>query len=168
MSTESTKSAPESVDQVGLALVDGQERSIQLREMMVKLGVTWTVRLHPDDFLQAQQILDSEKTFTHFNLGKTIHKVGEEYALVKIVKSGASDRPPLIDYTQAVSVKCSRVLDEVSYLDISSSDYRFSLPNIQSRSELERAMCNRYCSVRNLTETAVLNMTVTLTEFKLS
>ncbi len=157
-----SKSVPESVNREGLVLIDGAEQRVNLDEIMVQLGVEWTVRFHQEDFLQVERIFSSNDVFTHFNLGQTIHRVGKTYALVPIVRS---DKIPLVNYAQAIVVTCTKVIIETDYSAFSDKDYAHSLPNIQSKSDLEREMCKRYCLSRNLSKAEVLATPVTLTEF---
>jgi len=153
-------------DHDGLAFIEGHEQPVNLAEVMMQLGVEWTVRFHQEDFSQANHILNTDEgIFTHFNLGSTNHKIGKRYAFVPILKPGV-DGPPLVDYTRAITVVCSDVADAFDYAAISENDFKYSLPTIQNTSDLQRAMCERYCAVRHITKQEVLTTPVTITTFR--
>ena len=153
-------------DYDGLAFIEGREQPVHLAEVMAHLEVEWTVRFHPEDFSHARHILEAgEGIFTHFNLGSTNHQIGKRYAFVPILRPGV-DGPPLVDYTRAITVVCSNVVDAIDYAAISEDDFRYSLPTIQNKSDLQREMCKRYCAVRHITKQEVLNTPVTITTFR--
>lgn len=159
-----SSTVPSHVGREGLALVNGEEQSVNLDEIMTELGVHWTIKLHPDDFENAKNLLKpSEGAFAHFNLGDTVHIAGESYALVPILRSGDVQKQPLVDYSQSILVTCERLVSEVDYSEIAAADFEHSLPDIKSRDDLRKVMCSRYCASRGLTEDEIYRHPVTLT-----
>ncbi len=155
---------PLHISREGLALVDGEECEVNLDEIVAELGVHWTIRLHYDDFMNAENILKSlEGALVHFNLGDTVHVVGKNYAVVPILRSGNAEQPPLVDYGQSIMVACERLVSDVDWSEITSADFEHSLPDIKSRDDLRRVLCKRYCSSRGLDEEEVLSQPITLT-----
>lgn len=153
----------------GLALIDGEEVEVDLEVLLYcDLDVDGEIKLHEQDFQLAKLLLDACGRFTHFNLGRTAHKRKNTYALVKIVRSGVDGKPPLVDYTSAIKVRCTDVYHEIDYDDVHERDFVFSLPNIKSTMDLRNAMCARYCRVRGLEREEVLGMQVTQTELTLA
>lgn len=118
--------------------------------------------------------INSQNGFiTHFNLEKGNHKVGSKYILMKVVKPGyyISDEDfenPVLDFKNCFVCECVDVHDNISYSELTKSEFENSFTNIQNVAELQKAILFRYNqSMPKLSDDELLELGVGLTKLKI-
>ncbi len=150
-------------------LVDGKEETLNLSELAKNLRVNGFIRIPMDEF---QKVYTESGILSHFNLERTNHKIGDRYAIVRIVKNGSSDGKeevsPLLSLDDACVAECVGVENHISYGKLRPSHFDYSMQGVADESSLKATILKRYGSNRkDLTPDEMMKLGVGFTLLKI-
>ncbi len=134
-----------------------------------KLPSNKLIRIRKNEYKYLPQI---NRYFTHFNLQKSNHKIGQIYLLPKIIKSGYFNEKeeilPLLDFNNIYYAECIDVNECLQYNDLKKSDFKFSMSHIKNTDELKKTILKRYTkSMPKLSKNEILDLGVSKTTLKI-
>ncbi len=138
-------------------------------DFLQKNKIEGVIRIQKEDYIFLHKEL---QYFTHFNLQWTNHRSGLIYALPLIVKPGyytdEKEVLPILSFENCLIAKCLEVREYLNYEEITSEDFKFSLPTIQNIEELKKALIKRYSqSLPSFPTEKLLSLGVVITKMKI-
>ncbi len=128
-----------------LVLRDNKEELVEMRNLFESLGVFSHIRIHQSEY---NNIDGTKKYFTHFNLESTSHRVGEKYALPKIIRNGYEKNGeavlPLLSYEDIYFAECVEVGNNIMYESLDPKIFEYSMNNIKDTESLKQIILMRY------------------------
>jgi hypothetical protein len=109
----------------------------------------------------------------HFNLRKAGHKIGEKYAIIKIIKAGGIDKNgdeffPIFDLEDVILGLCVD-FEFKNFDEIEKENFEYSMKNIQNKKELEKEILFRYEKFRKgKSQEEIFSEGISLTKLKIS
>ncbi|GJD61620.1 hypothetical protein [Methylobacterium frigidaeris] len=127
----------------------GLTRVVAVADLAASLGVDALIRLHEEDFSGLAQI---GRDLVHFNLERTINRVGLRYALLPILRpgfrrSGGPEELPVLDPTRFRTGLCVEVRQRVPVTAVTPESFGASLPAIRDAGALSAALVRRYAGL---------------------
>ena len=136
----------------------------------IKSEIDGIIRIHKNDLWY---FYNTSKYLTHFNLQYCEHKINHNYLLPKILKSGyfkknEEEIKPILDFKLCLIGKCIKVVNNVSYEDLTKDDFEYSFANIKTIDELKEQIYKRYsASLPDLNKEEILNLGVSITKLEI-
>lgn len=150
-----------------LYLCDGKEILVDLKTFLQDKPFDEFIRLHKNE----HDAIPINKTFAHFNLQQSLHKIGNKYALPLIVRNGYMTKTkevfPLLSFENCLIAECLDVQEKVAYSDIHQRILASSLIGLQSVIELKEFIKQKYStSMPDLTDKELEKLGVGITTLK--
>ncbi|MFH6781045.1 MULTISPECIES: hypothetical protein [Methylobacterium] len=133
-----------------VAVADGaSERVVAISDLAASLGADALIRLHEDDFAALAGV---GRDLVHFNLERTINRVGLAYALLPIRRPGrrrpgGPEELPVLDPTRFRTGLCTEIRQGVPVSAVTPELFAASLPTIRDAEALAAALVRRYRSL---------------------
>ncbi|MGX7705253.1 hypothetical protein [Methylobacterium sp. Gmos1] len=133
-----------------VAVADGlASRVVAIADLAASLGVDALIRLHEEDFSGLAGI---GRDFVHFNLERTINRVGLRYALLPIRQAGrrrpdGTEELPVLDPGRFRTGLCVEVRQGVPVAAVTPELFGASLPAIRDADALAAALVRRYAGL---------------------
>ena len=145
---------------------DGAVDQLSLEQIKSIYSVANIIKIRAQEFSDLDGL---PHRFTHFNFEYTDHKRNEIYLVVKIRRGGYFDgereQMPLIELDGAYRMRCINVINGLRYSEIPDDLFKFSLPHVQSVTELRETILSRYkVSLSHLTDKEKIRRGVGVTE----
>ncbi|TGD96603.1 hypothetical protein [Methylobacterium nonmethylotrophicum] len=124
-------------------------RVVAVADLAAALRVDALIRLHEEDFSGLTEI---GRDLVHFNLERTINRVGSRYALLPILRPGrrgpdGSEELPVLDPTRYRRGLCTQVRQRVPVAAVTPDLFAVSLPAIRDAGALAAALIRRYAGL---------------------
>lgn len=124
----------------------GLTRVVAIADLAASLGADALIRLHEEDFTALAGI---GRDLVHFNLERTINRVGLRYALLPIRTAGrrrpdGTEELPVLDPSRFRTGLCTEVRQEVPVAAVTPDLFAASLPTIRDADALAAALVRRY------------------------
>ncbi|KMO22663.1 hypothetical protein [Methylobacterium platani] len=130
-----------------VAVWDGAaERVVAIADLAASLGADALIRLHEADF---SELAGVGRDLVHFNLERTINRVGLRYALLPIRRPGrrrpgGPEELPVLDPGRFRTGLCVAVRQGVPVTAVTPDLFAASLPTIRDADSLAAALVRRY------------------------
>lgn len=151
--------------------LEGKEITIFDENIFMKNnGFNGVIRIQQKEF---ENINLKNKFYTHFNLQKSEHKVGDTYLLPKIVtrgyfKSDDDYKLPVLDFENCLIGKCVEVRECLKYDKLKKEDFEFAMKHIKDIESLKQTIVERYSySMPNLSKEEIISKGVSLTKLEI-
>ncbi len=157
-------------DENYVILENGITTSVRASLLEAKIGISGAIRILKEEY---ENINLHANYYTHFNLELSGHSIGKRYALPKVLVQGyfkneEDELPPLLSFEEIYFGSCVRVKEKVSYQELSSEDFAYSMLNIKNAEELIAVIRKRYnVSLPLLSDKEILRRGVSVTTLKL-
>ena len=148
---------------------DGLTVTVRCNLYHAKIGVDNAIRIRKEEYDDIDIYL---QYFTHFNLEYGGMKIGQKYALPKILvqgyyKSDEDELPPLLSFEDFLIGTCVRVKENVAYDELTAVDFEYSMRSIRSPKDLQNAILRRYrVSMPLLSDQEIIKMGVSVTTLR--
>lgn len=133
-----------------VAVADGgTTRVVAIAALAASLGADALIRLHEEDF---SALAGHGSDLVHFNLERTINRVGLRYALLPIRRAGrrrpgGAEELPVLDPTRFRTGLCVAVRQRVPVAAVTPELFAASLPTIRDADALAAALVRRYAGL---------------------
>ena len=149
-------------------LIKNEIKVISRKEFLKRMGVDGICRLQDDEYLS---LAKNQQFLTLFNLQQTTHQAGKLYALAHIVKPGyftpTKEALPVLSFEGNFLTRCLSVRNKVAYEQLSIDDFIYSLPAIQNKKQLQKAIVKKYSkSLPQLSAKKILSLGVAITNLE--
>ncbi|KMO35628.1 hypothetical protein VQ03_21495 [Methylobacterium tarhaniae] len=127
----------------------GRTRVVAVADLAASLGADALIRLHAEDF---DGLAGLGRDLVHFNLERTINRVGARYALLPILRPGrrrpdGTEELPVLDPTRFRTGLCIAVRQCVPVTAVTPDLFAASLPAIRDADALAAALVRRYAGL---------------------
>jgi hypothetical protein len=136
------------------------------KEFLSEIGAQGIIRIEDRQY----KYLPKGNLVAHFNLEECGHKIGDTYALPRIIKHGYyskiknKEELPVLSFKKIIFGKCIAVKEKLKYNDITLEDYKYSFTNIKNDKQLKKQILKRYSqSMPDLSKEGILKLGVSYT-----
>lgn len=118
------------------------------------------------------KLFSHRKYFNHFNIFDSVHKKGQKYLMIKILKKGLSKNNrhvhPILGYKKIFVVKCLKTRNKIAYNQLKYTDYKNNLYKAKSVKDLKNNILLKYSkTLQHLNNKKKIQLGVGITKLKI-